>query len=567
MSHVGKERWWALIALAISSVAIGLDVTVLNLALPTLAVKLHAASGDLQWFVDAYTLVFAAVILPAGLAGDRYGRKRWLLGGLVLFGLASACCAFSGSVATLIAARGALGLAAAVVTALSVSVLPVMFTAEERPTALAILFGAAMLAYPIGPLLGGWLLSNYWWGWVFLINVPIVLLALYAVARFLPESRSPRRPRLDLPGVIVSSLGLAALTYGVIEAGQRGWGDARALVDMLAGLAVLLAFWAWERRLSAREGGEPLVDLTLFRSRGFSSGTALATLSTLVMFGLLYAMPQYFREVVGTDAMGAGARLLPTIGGLLVGLLMATALQRQRRPDGAAAGPGGDGAAPDPPAPAPARGNAKLAAGLGFAVMSAGVLIGASTSAHTGEGFTAMWFAIVGFGLGFVLPTTMNAALGAISTERSGVGSALIMALRFVGATIGVAVLGTILNDGYRGRLDQARLPAGAARVAGEGVTEGVALAARLRSPALLETVRSAFVHGLDLTLLACAGIGVAALLIALALLPRRAPVTAAGAPLGAPDALLGAVHAPLGAAQPPVEQPAPSGPAHGIVA
>ncbi len=501
MSHVGRRRWWALIALAVSSVAIGLDVTVLNLALPTLAVKLHAGSGDLQWFVDAYTLVFAAVILPAGLAGDRYGRKRWLLGGLVLFGLASVLCAFSGSVAALIAARALLGLAAAVVTALSVSVLPVMFTQEERPTALAILFGSAMLAYPIGPLLGGWLLTNYWWGWVFLINVPIVLLALYAVGRFLPESRSERRPRLDVPGVAISSVGLAALTYGVIEAGQHGWGYGRALVGMLGGVVVLISFWAWERHLSARDGGEPLVDLTLFRSRGFSAGTALATLSTLVMFGLLYAMPQYFREIAGTTAMGAGARLLPTIGGLLVGLLIATALQRS-----------------------PEHSNAKLAAGVGFVVMSAGVAIGTGTAVHSHEAFIAMWFAIVGFGLGFVLPTTMNAALGAISAERSGVGSALIMALRFVGATIGVAVLGTILNDGYRGRLEQARLPAGAAHVARQGVVDGVALAEHVRSPALLDTVRSAFVHGLDLTLLACAGIGVAAVVIAVLALPARAP-------------------------------------------
>jgi len=200
-------KWLALIALAASAVVVGLDVTVLNLALPTLATRLRASSGALQWFVDAYTLVFAATILPAGLLGDRYGRKRVLLGGLALFGVASAACAASWSPATLIAARALLGLAAAFVTALSVSVLPVLFTEQERPRAIAILFGATLLAYPIGPLLGGWLLSHVWWGWVFLMNVPIVALAILAVARLLPESRSAHRPGLDLTGVAISSAG------------------------------------------------------------------------------------------------------------------------------------------------------------------------------------------------------------------------------------------------------------------------------------------------------------------------------------------------------------------------
>lgn len=510
---MGRQRWWALIALAVSSVAIGLDVTVLNLALPTLAGRLHAGSGDLQWFVDAYTLVFAAVILPAGLLGDRYGRKRWLLGGLTLFGFASVGCALSATAGDLIFARGALGLAAAIVTALSVSVLPVMFTDEERPTALAILFGAAMLAYPIGPLLGGWLLTNYWWGWVFLINVPVVVVALFAVARFLPESRSHRAPHLDVPGVAISSVGLAALTFGVIEAGQSSWGGARALAGMLVGAAVLAGFWLWERRLAARRGGEPLVDLSLFRSRGFSAGTALATLSTLVMFGLLYAMPQYFRDVVGTTAMGAGVRLLPTIGGLLIGLVAATALQRS----------------PERQRERPRAPGAKTIASTGFLVMSAGVAIGAGTTLASGEGFTALWFTIVGIGLGLVLPTTMNAALGAISAESSGRGSALIMALRFVGATIGVAVLGTLLNDGYRSHIDSAPLPAAVAHVARESVIAGVAVAAKLRSPALMHVVHTAFVNGLDQTLTACAGIGLAAVAIALAFLPQRAPASGRG--------------------------------------
>src|SRR5271155_4179 len=177
----GRRRWWALGALAISVLVVGLDLFVLSLALPTLAVDLHASSGDLQWFIDAYSLVLAAALLPAGLLGDWLGRKRLLAGALVVFGLASLAGASSVSTGELIAARAVLGLAAAVILPLALAVLPVMFAPEERPRAIAIVGGATFIGYPLGPILGGWLLDNFWWGSVFLINVPIVLLALLAV--------------------------------------------------------------------------------------------------------------------------------------------------------------------------------------------------------------------------------------------------------------------------------------------------------------------------------------------------------------------------------------------------
>ena len=185
----GARRWWALGALAISVLVVGLDLFVLSLALPTLAVDLHASTGDLQWFVDAYSLVLAAALLPAGLLGDRIGRKKLLIGALALFGVASLACAYSSSTGELIAARAVLGLAAAVILPLALAVLPVMFTPEERPRAIAIVGGATFIGYPLGPILGGWLLDNYWWGSVFLINVPIVVLALTAVVFLMPESR------------------------------------------------------------------------------------------------------------------------------------------------------------------------------------------------------------------------------------------------------------------------------------------------------------------------------------------------------------------------------------------
>src|SRR5215475_10557215 len=219
---VGRRRWWALGALSLSVLVVGLDLFVLSLALPTLSVDLHATTGDLQWFVDSYSLVLAAALLPAGLLGDRVGRKKLLTGALVLFGLASLACAYSTSTGELIAARAALGLAAAVILPLSLAVLPVLFTAAERPRAIAIVGGATFLGYPIGPILGGWLLDHFWWGSVFLINIPVVVIAVVAVALLMPESRGEQRQRIDLIGIVVSSAGLTSLTYELIKAGDSG---------------------------------------------------------------------------------------------------------------------------------------------------------------------------------------------------------------------------------------------------------------------------------------------------------------------------------------------------------
>src|SRR5512133_2541338 len=234
MDALGARRWWALGALTLAVLAVGLDGTVLSLALPTLATDLHATTADLQWFVSGYTLVLAAALLPGGLLGDRYGRKRVLLGALALFGAGSLACAYASSAGAFIAARVLLGLGAAAIIPLALSVLTVLFDERERPRAVGVWATANFLALPIGPILGGWLLTNYWWGWVFLINLPVVAVGMAAAIAWLPESRSATRPGLDWVGVRASSAGLAVLVNGAIQAGQDGWGDPAALVGMLA---------------------------------------------------------------------------------------------------------------------------------------------------------------------------------------------------------------------------------------------------------------------------------------------------------------------------------------------
>jgi MFS transporter, DHA2 family, multidrug resistance protein len=498
-----SARWWALAAIGLAMLAVGLDVTVLNVALPTVSTSLHASTSQLQWFADGYTLVMAAMLLPAGMLGDRIGRKRLLLAALVLFGGASLWCAFAGSPGMLIAARVCLGLAAAFLTPLGSAVFLVLFPdPAERTKAMSVLGSAMMLGLPLGPVVGGALLEHFWWGSVFLINVPLVVLALVAVTMLVPESRGERAPGIDLFGIVLSSAGLVGITYGVIEAGQAGWGATAAWLPMAAGVFVLAWLVPWERRTR-----DPLVDLSLFASRGFTWGTVFTTMVSFAMFGLMFFLPLYYQSVQGSSTLGTGLKLLPMIGGLLVGASVAGRIRAD-------------------------VGYTSIPA-AGFLLTAGGLFLGATTSLESGYGFTALWLVIMGVGLGLAMTRTMTAALNALSTDRAGVGSALIQAMRQVGGAIGIALLGSFANSGYRGRLTLPALPAPVTDALRGSVATGVQVAQRLRIPGLFDTVRSAFVGAMDTTLWVCGGVGALAAVLAVAFLrpDRTRPVESAPAP------------------------------------
>ncbi|BBI36412.1 DHA2 family efflux MFS transporter permease subunit [Cohnella abietis] len=486
-----NRKWWILGALSLCLLTVSLDLTVLNLALPTLAIDLHATNRELQWFADAYNLVLAAALLPAGLLGDRMGRKKMLIMALVLFGAASWICAYAGSAEGLIIGRALLGLGAAFLLPLSMSIIPVLFTEEERPKAIGLWVMANSLGIPLGPIIGGWLLNHYWWGSVFLINIPIVIAALIAIFILLPESRSKVRSRIDLIGILTSSTGLVALTYGVIEAGEKGWGNIEALATVVTGLLALIVFILWERRVR-----NPLIDLSLFRSSSFTWGSILATIVSFAMFGLLFVTPQYFQAVEGADALGTGIRLLPIIGGLLLGAKVSERLKN--------------------------RFGAEAILAIGFGLLSIGLFLGANTGSGHGYGFASIWISIVGLGIGFVLPTAMDVAMSALSAERSGVGSALIMAMRQVGGTIGVAILGTVLSTGYRAKLEIEGLQSDIAKVVQRSVSAGVEVAQQMDSTKLLDSVHSSFVHGMNLTLMVSGGVAALGLVLTLVFLRLR---------------------------------------------
>jgi DHA2 family multidrug resistance protein-like MFS transporter len=491
-----RARWWALAGITLGVVAVGLDVTVLSVALPTLATALKASESDLQWFSSAYAVVLAAAMLPAGVLGDRFGRKKVMVGALVLFGVASFACAYSPGPSAFIAARALLGAAAAAIVVMALSTTTVLFSKKELPRAVGVWAAANFLALPIGPILGGWLLANYWWGWVFLLNIPVAVIGLIAVVALVPESRAAQRPGLDPVGMACSVVGLVAVTYALIELGRDGWGDPASLGVLVAGIAVLAGFFAWERRLTTDPAGKPLIDLSLFESRSFTWGVILAGVGVFAMIGVLFTMPQYFQGVLGVDAQGSGYRLLPLVAGLVLGAVPADRFTSWA--------------------------GAKVTVAVGFIVMAAGMALGATTTMGSSAAFVGLWMAMTGFGMGIALATAAASALSTVPSQKSGVASAMMQAVQKVGSPLGSAILGSVLVTSYQSRLHLSGLPAGVASVVRQSMFGGVAVAQKLHSPALLAAVRQGFVHGLDLSLFVSALIAVAAALAALFALPNR---------------------------------------------
>ncbi|WP_075779288.1 MFS transporter [Streptomyces acidiscabies] len=483
------RRWWALGALVASMLTLGFDLTILNVALPTMAGDLGASTGQQQWMADAYVVVFAALMLPAGLLGDRFGRRRMLIVGLALFLAGSVVGALAGDVNWVIAARAFMGIGGALVTALALSVLPSLFGADERTKAVGIISAASSLGLPLGPIIGGWLLNHFWWGSVFLVNVPMAAIGIAACVFLLPETNDPSSPKVDTVSAALTASGLGALIFAIIEAPTRGWGDP-LIVAMFALSAVLLTGLVLRERGMSR----PMLDMSLLSQRGFLFNTLAATLVMFVLSGLLFVLPLYLQTVLGNDALGTGVRLLPMMGGLLIA---ARAAQ-----------------------PVVERFGSRAVVSAGLAVLAFSALLGSRTTVDSGYGFTALWLSITGLGFGFSVVPAMTGALGALPRERAGSGSGLLMTLRQVGAAIGIALLGSLLASDFRDRLDVTGLPSGLAHTAGESVVAAHLVAEKAGVPGLGASANSAYVHGMNLALLVCGVCALGAALLAAAFLP-----------------------------------------------
>ena len=502
------RSWWMLAVTCLSVVVVSLDLTILNIALPAISAALHAGTGDLQWLVDAYSLVFAGVMLPAGVIGDRLGRKRLLLAGLAVFLAASVWCALSVSAGELIAARAVMGLGAGIMFPLSLAVVSAAFGDDDRPKAIGILTAAVALGLPLGPVLGGVLLQHFSWHSVFWINVPAACVTLAAGVVVMPESRNPAAPPLDALGALLSAGAVTGLVWGVINGPEHGW-TALSTVALLAGSAVLLAAFLTRQHRSAN----PVIDPDLFRDKRFSWGTAATVAVSVALFGILFVLPQYLQSVLGDDPISAGLRLLPLMGGLLVAGGVAGQVVR-------AAG-------------------TRLTVAAGLALLTGGLVLLSQIHPATGYSFVAAGLALSGLGTGAAIAAAMDAVMAAAGGDEAGIGASVNSALRQVGGAIAVAVLGSVLSAGYARALGPAlaALPARDAVIARASVTEATQLAGHLPSGgALRAAAGSAFLHGMSTVMLSCAAITALAALTSLRYLPGRA-APGAGSPQRAPGA------------------------------
>ncbi|WP_063726697.1 MFS transporter [Streptomyces sp. RTd22] len=479
------RRWAILVALCAALLVIVIDNTVLHVAVPAIGHAFAASTGQLQAVIDAYVVVFAGLLITAGVLSDRYGRRRTVVVGLLVFGVASALAAAAPSVGWLIAMRGLMGVGAALVMPATLAVLVAVFPERERPRAFAAWSAVASMGMAAGPLLGGALVDAWSWAGVFLINVPVVAVALVGVVRLVPETRAGHGRGLDLPGTVLVTVGMTGLVWALIEAPAQG--DASA--GMLAGaLVALVAFGVRQARSPA-----PMVDLRLYRDRRFSGASFAVAVMTVATGSTLFILSQYLQLVLGYGAFETGLAAVPLAAGVVAGSAV-----------------GGR---------APARFGARACVVAGFTVTAAGFAVLALLPESGGYAAVCAGLALAGAGSGVAGPSATSTVLGAVPPERAGMGSALNDTHQQLGIALGVAGLGSLLAAAYRGALPDG-LPDHAASSLGATLSYAKD---RAGGSALAESARTAFVDAQSLTMTLGVAAALAGAAVAFLALPGRA--------------------------------------------
>jgi EmrB/QacA subfamily drug resistance transporter len=505
-ARTSSDRWplghprrrLILMVLCLSLLVVVIDNTILNTALPTLARVLHAGTSSLQWITDAYTLCFAALLIPAGALGDRYGRRISLIAGLTVFAAGSVAAAFADGTGTLIAARIVMGLGATFVRPATLSILNAVFPPKERPQAIAAWSAVAGVGIIVGPTLGGLLLTHFWWGSVFLINVPLVVLAIAGVVLLVPETAEPGGHRLDWRGTLLVALALVAIVDAVIEAPTRGWTAGLTLTEAAAGLAALAAFGWWELHTDS-----PLIDLRIFASRAFSASAAAVTVIFFALFGSLFVLTQYLQLVHGYSPLSAGVRALPFA--LAMGVM-------------------------SPLSPVLAqRLGARIVIPAGMIAMGLGLLDLSTAQVHSSYPPLAVAVAIMGAGMGLVMAPASTTIMTTVPSHQAGAGSAINDTIREVGGALGIAVIGSISAAAYTARLGStlaaAHVPGTVAHAATGSIAAADAIslqAGGAQGAELAAAAHAAFVHAMSLGLRIAAAVAVMSALAAIVALPRR---------------------------------------------
>ncbi|MFJ4007854.1 MFS transporter [Streptomyces sp. NPDC090023] len=453
------RRWLILGVICLAQLTVLLDNTVLNVAIPSLTQRLHAATSDIQWMINAYSLVQSGLLLTAGSAADRYGRKKMLIAGLAVFGLGSLAAGLSTTTGQLIAARAGMGIGGALLLTTTLAVAMQIFAPAEQPKAIGIWAAVNSLGFAAGPLIGGFVLDHFWWGAIFLINLPVAALGLVAVVVLVPESKATRAvgasglpARPDLLGALLSTIGMTALVFAVISGPHHGWTSARVLGSAAVAVVVLALFAYWESRVE-----EPMLDLAFFRDRRFTGAVAGAVLITFGMGGALFLLTQHLQLVLGYGPLEAGARTAPLA--LTVVLLNFTGIS--------------------------AKWSAKLgtpvAIALGMALMAGG-LVSIAELASSGYPGTLLGLVLIGAGAALANPAMAHAIMSAIPPEKAGVGAGINGTLAEFGNGLGVAVLGAVLSSFLaNGRTLSAGLSAGQLVGAASVLAGGLVAAALLK--------------------------------------------------------------------------------------
>jgi EmrB/QacA subfamily drug resistance transporter len=421
--RIHARRWFLLAMMCLSLVLVVMSVSGLVTAIPTMQEELGASASQIQWILDAYAIVFAGSLLTAGALGDRFGRKRALLSGLVVFGLGSLFAGVASSAEQVIAGRAVMGIGAALVMPATLSIITTIFPPEERPRAIAMWAGFAGAGGAIGPIVSGALLERYWWGAAVLVNLPLVALTFIAIWTFAPESRDETKTPLDPVGAILSLAGLGALVYAIIQGGEDGFANASVLTAGVVAIVTLGAFVQWERRSS-----HPMLPLTLFNDRRFSLGSGVITVSFFVLFGFFFLATQYLQFARGYSPFLAGAALLP----LPVTFVVLSA----------------------PSAGFAARFGAARVMAAGLVIVGLGFAMVSSLEPGTSYLLLAAAFAVMGAGMGITAAPATGELMSAVPLSKAGVGSAVNDTTRELGGALGIAILGSIANSAYRASID-----------------------------------------------------------------------------------------------------------------
>lgn len=504
------RRKQILLVLCLSLLAGVIDNTVLNTALPTLARVLHAGTSSLQWIVDAYTLCFAALLIPAGALGDRYGRRLSLIGGLSVFALGSLAAALAPSAGVLIADRVLMGFGAAFVMPATLSILNAVFPPRERAQAIAAWSAVAGVGVIIGPNLGGLFLAHFWWGSVFLVNVPIVAVALAGVLWVVPETAEPGRRPLDAVGTVLVGGALVAIVDAIIEAPTRGWTGLETLAEAAMGLAALAIFVGWELRVE-----HPLIDLRVFSSRAFSAASGSITVTFFALFGSLFVFTQYLQLVHGYSPLSAGVRALPFA--FATGAL-----------------------SPLSPVLAKRLGN-RAVVSAGLALMGLGLLDLSTAGVDTGYPALALAVAIMGAGMGLVMAPASSTIMTTVPAHQASAGSAVNDTIREVGGTLGVAIVGSLAAAAYRSRLSSTlaahHAPGFVVHIATGSIAAADAVGKSIggaRGGEIVQAAHEAFTSAMALGMRVAGGIAIAGAVGAFAVIPRSPrPRAASLAPAG----------------------------------